>query len=34
MIKGKQKYDNKVEVWSFGICVNELAMGEPPYINE
>lgn len=34
MIRGKQKYDNKIDVWSFGIFVVELAQGEPPYINE
>ncbi len=34
MIKGKQSYDNKVDVWSFGIFVVELASGEPPYLNE
>jgi len=25
MIRGKQKYDNKIDVWSFGIFVVELA---------
>jgi serine/threonine protein kinase len=34
MIRGKMKYDNKVDVWSFGIFVVELAQGEPPYISE
>lgn len=34
MIRGKMKYNNKVDVWSFGIFVVELAQGEPPYISE
>lgn len=34
MIRGKIKYDNKVDLWSFGIFVVELAQGEPPYISE
>lgn len=34
MIRGLQTYDAKIDVWSFGIFVVELALGEPPYINE
>lgn len=34
MIRGQQSYDSRVDVWSFGIFVVELAKGEPPYINE
>jgi serine/threonine protein kinase len=32
IIIGKAKYDNKVDVWSFGIFLVELVKGEPPYI--
>jgi p21-activated kinase 1 len=34
MIRGKMKYNYKVDVWSFGIFVVELAQGEPPYISD
>ena len=34
MIRGQQSYDSRVDVWSFGIFIVELANGEPPYINE
>lgn len=34
MILGQNSYNNKVDVWSFGIFLVELAVGEPPYINE
>ena len=34
MIRGQQSYDSRVDVWSFGIFIVELAKGEPPYINE
>jgi serine/threonine protein kinase len=34
MILGENAYNNKVDVWSYGIFLVELAVGEPPYINE
>ena len=34
MLRAKQKYNAKVDIWSFGIFVVELAEGNPPYINE
>jgi serine/threonine-protein kinase CLA4 len=34
MITGKLHYDNKIDVWSFGIFIIEMVVGEPPFINE
>lgn len=34
MITGKLDYNNKIDVWSFGIFIMEMVNGEPPYIND
>ena len=33
MIVAEKKYDDKIDIWSFGIFVLELADKEPPYLN-
>mmetsp|Transcript_111105 Transcript_111105/g.153578 ORF Transcript_111105/g.153578 Transcript_111105/m.153578 type:complete len:107 (+) Transcript_111105:203-523(+) len=34
LIKQKESYSTKVDIWSFGILCMELANGNPPYLNE
>jgi serine/threonine protein kinase len=34
IITQTKRYDKKVDVWSFGVLVLELAMGNPPYLDE
>ena len=34
VIKGRERYNNKVDVWSLGILALELATGQPPHMQE
>lgn len=34
LIKQEKKYNDKVDIWSFGIFAYEIAEGQPPYSNE
>tara|TARA_B110000285_G_C14662883_1_gene396840 strand:+ start:310 stop:429 length:120 start_codon:yes stop_codon:yes gene_type:complete len=34
LIKKQNRYNEKIDVWSFGIFGLEVANGNPPYIND